>query len=445
MFTRHGLNCLSLNSWWYYIEGNSFWNEDRKNAVRQGTILLARIVKRTGKYIHEVEDTLKYFERTKHIYENDLTKIGETLLLLWDIFHSDLGKSLIPFIQEKFLEKGLTENQTDKLIDYCFNFKHPLGYQQEQTDLKKIYLLLRKKYSAKSIHDTKQIPAEAKIFLAKHWKKYRYLTGFDLNEEPYSQNDFWRKLLDASTEKVVKRKRIETIPASIQKHLSKADRKFLHLVHRHIFFDNYAADLYAKLDFLLCNFLSGKYSLSFKELSWYSFGEVEELIKRGKKVSLEQLAARKKYRAMVHLNGDITMFYGKKEFLRIKKIVVAKTTTQRVKSFTGLIAFRGFVSGTVKIVKRVRDIDKLKTGEILVAPTTHPNLILAIKRCSGIITDTGGITSHAAVVSREFGIPCIVGTTIATRVLRDRDRVELDANNGVVNIIPPGRWNTLGT
>lgn len=66
---------------------------------------------------------------------------------------------------------------------------------------------------------------------------------------------------------------------------------------------------------------------------------------------------------------------------------------------------------------------------------TSPDYILAMRLASGIITDVGGLMSHAAIVSRELGIPCIVGTKIATKVLKDGDEVEVDADNGVVKII----------
>jgi len=76
----------------------------------------------------------------------------------------------------------------------------------------------------------------------------------------------------------------------------------------------------------------------------------------------------------------------------------------------------------------------MKKGDILVAAMTSPDYILAMKKASAIITDEGGMTCHAAIVSRELGIPCIVNTKIATRVLKDGDLVEVDTKKGVINI-----------
>ncbi len=82
-----------------------------------------------------------------------------------------------------------------------------------------------------------------------------------------------------------------------------------------------------------------------------------------------------------------------------------------------------------RVCKRTQQI---KQGDIYVTRMTHPNDITIIKKCAGIITDEGGILSHAAVVSREMKKPCIIGTKIATQVLKDGDRVEVDAEKGII-------------
>ena len=79
--------------------------------------------------------------------------------------------------------------------------------------------------------------------------------------------------------------------------------------------------------------------------------------------------------------------------------------------------------------------EKVAKGNILVSIATSPQLLPAMKRASAFVTDVGGITCHAAIVSRELKKPCVVGTKIATKVLRDGDSVEVDANKGVVKIL----------
>jgi pyruvate,water dikinase len=99
---------------------------------------------------------------------------------------------------------------------------------------------------------------------------------------------------------------------------------------------------------------------------------------------------------------------------------------------TGAPASPGMASGPVKIVPEASEIDKVKTGDILVAEMTTPDFVPAMKRAVAIITDRGGRTAHAAIVSRELGIPCIVGTEQATTTLTDGQIVTVDGSRGKV-------------
>ncbi|MDD5332005.1 MAG: phosphoenolpyruvate synthase, partial [Candidatus Nanoarchaeia archaeon] len=98
----------------------------------------------------------------------------------------------------------------------------------------------------------------------------------------------------------------------------------------------------------------------------------------------------------------------------------------------GLAASPGVASGHVKIVKDPDHLDKVEKGDILVAVMTTPDYVPAMKRAVGIVTDEGGATAHAAIVSREMGIPCVVGTEKATHILKDGDMITVDGTSGTV-------------
>ena len=98
----------------------------------------------------------------------------------------------------------------------------------------------------------------------------------------------------------------------------------------------------------------------------------------------------------------------------------------------GLPASPGMASGPVKIVSDIKELYKVKKGDVLVTQMTTPDFVPAMKRACAIVTDEGGTTAHAAIVSRELGVPCIVGTGNATRVLRDGEIVTVDAAHGAV-------------
>lgn len=99
---------------------------------------------------------------------------------------------------------------------------------------------------------------------------------------------------------------------------------------------------------------------------------------------------------------------------------------------TGSAASPGIGTGPVKIVKFPKEIDKVGQGDVLVAEMTSPDFVPAMKKASAIVTDKGGQTSHAAIVSRELGIPCVVGTKEATTKLRNETVVTVDGARGLV-------------
>ena len=98
----------------------------------------------------------------------------------------------------------------------------------------------------------------------------------------------------------------------------------------------------------------------------------------------------------------------------------------------GSPASPGLASGPVKILMDPSEIDRVDPGDILVAEMTTPDFVPAMKRAAAIVTDRGGRTSHAAIVSRELGIPCVVGTHEATKVLRDEQIITVDGAHGKV-------------
>ena len=115
--------------------------------------------------------------------------------------------------------------------------------------------------------------------------------------------------------------------------------------------------------------------------------------------------------------------------------LVKEKRGERITEIKGQAACLGKVTGIVRIVNSVDDMKKMINGEILVSIATNPDIVPAMKIAAAIVTEQGGITSHAAIVSRELNVPCVIGTKIATKVLKDGDKVEVDANKGIVKIL----------
>ncbi len=176
--------------------------------------------------------------------------------------------------------------------------------------------------------------------------------------------------------------------------------------------------------------ISGRLNLVLNEFWYLSMGEIIDGLQgkiNPKKIVRER---EKKGFTIKQIGNEIKVWTGvNKEDLHEKQV-------KKQSIFSGTAAFSGKNEGKVKVIfDPFSDIKKFKKGDILVAPMTTPEYIQLIKKAGAIITDEGGLLCHAAIVAREFKKPCIIGTKIATRVLKDGDLVEVDANKGVVKII----------
>jgi phosphohistidine swiveling domain-containing protein len=107
------------------------------------------------------------------------------------------------------------------------------------------------------------------------------------------------------------------------------------------------------------------------------------------------------------------------------------------KELTGQGAGPGCAVGRVRIIRARNDLSNFKPGEVIVAVMTNATYAPYIRKAAAVVTDEGGRTCHAAIAAREMKTPCIVGTLSATTVLKDGDLVEVDADHGVVKVLPP--------
>jgi phosphoenolpyruvate synthase/pyruvate phosphate dikinase len=144
----------------------------------------------------------------------------------------------------------------------------------------------------------------------------------------------------------------------------------------------------------------------------------------------------KRLKGFIYFNSHILT---DKSLLDLEKDINISVESQKVDEsliiIKGQVGCKGKAKGKVCRVMGHADFGKIKQGEILVSPMTMVDFVPEMKKAAAIITDEGGMTSHAAIVSRELKIPCIVGTKVATQVLKNGDMVEVDANSGTVRVI----------
>lgn len=135
-------------------------------------------------------------------------------------------------------------------------------------------------------------------------------------------------------------------------------------------------------------------------------------------------------------NGRIYLLSDLPKALARKDIILKNEGFKDVREIKGIVASKGAsLKGRVRLLLNKKAIKNFKKNEILVTEMTDPDFIPAIKKAAAIITDEGSITCHAAIVSRELKKLCIISTKIATKILKNGDRIEIDADNGIVKII----------
>lgn len=165
--------------------------------------------------------------------------------------------------------------------------------------------------------------------------------------------------------------------------------------------------------------------------------EIKDALLKSK--DFKELAeARKKFSVSEIKDGKIKILAGNeaKKYAREKGILLpSQEAEEEVNEIKGTTGSQGYAVGEVKIVYQPEDMSKFEKGRILVTPMTTPIYVPIMHKAKAIVTDEGGITCHAAIVSRELGIPCVIGTSMATKVLKDGDIVEVDANQGIIKIL----------
>lgn len=273
----------------------------------------------------------------------------------------------------------------------------------------------------------------------KHLKKYGWMNIRWWNGQPWNKKDVIARLkneLKKSCQEILKKEKQRALnqKQSILNILrrgqfSEKEKALVKATRENTYLKTYRTDLLCEVGFLAYSLflaVAQKLGLSYKEFLNCTFREIKDFL-QGKSINKKKIRQRSK--------NVIYIVTPNTEKIIIKKKPSLKTEKIRTNKIKGQIACLGTARSRVKIVKSKSDFKKIKMGDILVCSMTTTDYMPIFKKVSAIITDEGGITCHAAIVSRELNIPCIIGTKIATKVFHDGQLVEVDANKGTVQIL----------
>lgn len=317
--------------------------------------------------------------------------------------------------------------------DLCVSQKHSL-IQLEQIDWMKLVIAVQK-------------GKDAPVLLKEHFEKYKYLVGDEGNkkvsieslqellESEIQQEIRYELDLDkalAFTNKLKELKAKHISEYNLSDTLVKKTRILSDVGHVRLELRSAWTAVFHLIRMQLES-LREQNNLDIDLLLSYTADEIVEWIEAKK-----QFIARPTNFSVNIQEGECSLLFG--EEAKTKDDFCVQENISDDGALKGNTAFPGNVTGEVVVIEwGSADFDEklsnFPEGAVLVAGQTRPMLVPAIKKALAIVTDEGGITSHAAIVAREFQKPCVIGTGSATEVLKDGDLVQVDATNGFIKII----------
>lgn len=421
---------------------------DEKNA-KQLTESYYKKIKNNIKFLDEYykghfNDYEKILKYAKKIYGMDLKKIDDRklLILLQKWFEINIknihwlwSMEFLNSAIDKYVKEILNENieSIDERNDILFFLGEP------SEDIEAIKARIEYLKIAIKIKNRKE---RLQIAAKKLEKKFGWLGLNTWNGTPYKAAYFEKKLnhlinrnpqeellkilRGKKTNKQNYKKAMNLLPLSY--------RRILRQVPKLVYLKSSRIEILSKSFWYVSNLFkltSEKLGVSLNDFMMLTTEEIIVAVSKGK-INLRLIRERKKDYGICWMNNKLFIVYGK-QIKNLQRIVSSKIGKK--KYLMGSVAYPGKVIGRVRIVDNETEIKKIQKNDILVAPMTNPNYDPVLHKIKAMIADEGGILTHTSIVAREFKIPTIIGTKIATQILKDGDLVEVDANKGIVKIL----------
>ncbi len=430
---------------------------DHREWTDLGSFALKKIINnpkwgaKLNQKILKLADELVNFS-AKKIFSADLkTKTDLELYLLYKKYldkHSNLyNYAIIPVYLDLYkphLTTYLTEylNQRVEKVKYSISGKECFALLTIPQELSKVQeeekelLVLASKPSNKDL-------------LKRHITRFKYI-GYNWEGPAFPDSYFIKRLNEYRKDNIKPKIKLGLLISEKEKvrinqelllrnlKIDKKHQKLLEITRGFIYSKDYRkmslVQSYFEVEPLLKE-MARRFNLSLTEIRNCLLTEVHDMALGKLKRSVD-LDARKKGCLFVVVNQSLPgRVFVDNRLRAIRHYLLKKEDLKAVNYFHGQPACLGKARGRVKIITTIKDLKKMKKGDIMVSQMTNPDLVPAMKIAGAIVTDLGGITSHAAIVSRELKVPCVIGTKIATKVLKDNDLVEVDANSGDIRKI----------
>ncbi len=391
-----------------------------------------------------------YYERKETLLEEFLEKKGKVKLekltneelydLLFNWYQITLNQ--IYYINLAPVELGLQRAISDlKANKYLTSDEISVLYSLDDNTA-----VIREEYAfLKALKDNPK--KSIKTIIKNHLKEYSYVT-IGYGSSPLNENVLmtrYEKMKSLGEDYIDRRiKEIEEYPKKLKKQKDVIYKKLKNKQLAELF------ALAAKLGFMrdrkkaflgksvqfrnkIIDEVSKRAKMEWEDIRFYLMEDFENLLLKKKKLSKEELEHR---RQGIYISSVSTLYSGgeaREEYYQSVK--TEQEDIEVLKTRKGICASPGIVRGKARICLTFQESNKLEKGEILIAYGTDFDFMNAIVKSNGIITEEGGILSHASVISRELKKPCIIAFKGITKLIKDGDLIELDAEAGTVKVL----------
>ncbi|MBU0472346.1 MAG: hypothetical protein KKF89_05670 [Nanoarchaeota archaeon] len=407
----------------------SLANYDKR--TRKDLKELSKIRKINFSKLQSVEITNVYIKSIKHFIFNST----------YDHYCWYLEKYFIPIL-ENYLKRRLKElGEEEKLSEYLILFVTPQKKSRVYNERKDFFSIINKIKTNKAVNVDKLIKD--------HVRKYCYLSVL-VNNPPTTKEDTWKEIktylenneafriesvrlgdiFEKETKKKVNKLLKKLKPNKRIKLLIEGLRETAYIRTE----DNAVMGLSTFLIMPMQNEIAKRLGLTYYELKELLPEEIIYYLKNNLQVPRKLIKDKLKASFYFVHEKNRYIFQGK-EAEKYYKLLDKKTKTKYVKELKGTPASIGRTVGTAFVAKSSSTLKEFEKGGILVAPATSADFVPVMRKASAIITEMGGITSHAGIISREFNVPCLVGVKNATDIIKTGDKIEVDANKGIIKIL----------
>lgn len=289
--------------------------------------------------------------------------------------------------------------------------------------------------------------------LEDYYQDYCWLSMFSIEDQPLSKAYFeaevaglLKRVKDPVKELSNLGRREEELKLTLEKKLDDlgADKQLKQTVwflQEYIRLRNERKNALCRAHYLvrpLLHAIAKKLDWTYEQVCLLSFEELMAALDdvSGKQKWETEIGKRQQGWALLMTEGQMKVITGAEKIVQtIERYRIVQPQTDRGGVIKGRPASLGVAEGPVKVVRTLKDLGKVKEGDVLVTRMTTPDFVPAMRRAVAIVTDEGGVTCHAAIVARELGVPCVIGTRRATQVLRDGVVVKVDGQAGEVSVV----------